>query len=407
MNVRPLTPVVSWLFAMTVAAPHRTADADQPVRCLMAPVYGGPEFSRSTLVGLGTALPESIVAPGGMNAAPESPNAQSWYPPMAWRFVISDVATSTVEGHRTALRRSLGRIWVVPWFRNAACALESSWLGARNLKTPHAVLFLTQRPESLWVNGEPTYDTFDGSFSPHVIWERDSSARTPVSVQELRTFLAVYPRLAGFTPWREGSLLQWGLAHRDSGNTIELRGRLQQLTSARLSASLSAAGTPLAGDWQAQGALADGDSLRFWLRIASRPARMIWSGLGSYSGSAPFDSVPLPEMFDATLAFARTRDSLPSLRTNLHEGMGLPFDPSFTVRGSGSWRFLSRFAPENRRAELIRRDLVLGLPAAQRGKETPVWLSQSVRINPAADTIFVVITARDSAVAHWTAHRVP
>jgi hypothetical protein len=135
----------------------------------------------------------------------------------------------------------------------------------------------------------------------------------------------------------------------------------------------------------------------------------VWSGLGWYSGIARFDSIPLPDIYDAAIAFARDRDSLPSGRTGMNEHISLPFNANDTLRSSGSWSFLSRFAPASRRGALMMEDAAQVLPADIRGKAVPIYLKQSLRINARRDTISVVISERasDSAVAHWAAHRVP
>ncbi len=367
---------------------------------------GGPAANR--LVLLATSTPATEIAPGGLGAAPgRAEETPLWREVRASKFQVADVPSFVPRQTAEILRRSLGVFWVVPWYRNTACALESSWLGQSMNRGFRAVLFLSPRPESLWVNGEPTFDSFDDFSGPRAMWETDATNPKPTSLRDLKIFLAVYPRLSAFSPWREGSLLAWGLAHRDSGNVPGVRERLQELMSAHVGDSLSAAGFPFAGDWQAEGALADGDSLRFWMRIASRPARYVWSGMGSYYGIARFDSIPLPTSYDAHVAYAKDRESLPSGRANMAEQMGLPFNAVDTLRSSGSWGFLARFAPASRRSALTLQDAAQGLPTTLLGKTRPIWLSQSLRINARRDTISVVITSRDSAVAHWTARRVP
>ncbi len=395
------------LIVSLVAALNASGDARPPVPCTMQVVYTGAEFTKSTLVGLGTALPESVPAPGGMRAAPRTPASGRVPPPMAWRFSLSDVPRELIATHRAILKKAAGHVWVVPWFRTPSCQLESSWLDDRDIKFHHAVLFLTPRPESLWVNGEPTFDTFDGEFSPHVIWERDSKAENRAPLRELRIFLAVYSRLAGFVPWREGSLLAWGLAHRDSGSAVGLRGRLQELMSPRVSDSLNAVGSPLAGDWRGEGALRDGDSLHFWMRIPSGPAQFVWSnGWGWYAGPARFDSIPLPKYYEMSVAFAQVRDSLAAVPQDKLEGMSFSFSGRDSVRRSGSWSFLASFGPEERRAEFMtRQNAVQGLATPKRGADRPIWLDQTLRLNSRGDTIWVTITSRDTAIAHWTAHR--
>jgi hypothetical protein len=400
--------VIASLFLVTIAATvDHSARATSPAPCSMAFVNTGPEFSKSTLVGLGTALPESASAPGGLNGARGNPELGRRTAPRAWRFSLSDVPRELIETHRAVLKKASGHVWVVPWFRTPSCQVESSWLDTRDPKLHHAVLFLTPRPESLWVNGEPTFDTFDGEFSPHMIWEHDSKSENPAPLRELRIFLAVYPRLAGFTAWREGSFMAWALAHRDSGNAIGLRGRLQELMSPRICDSLEAIGSPLAGDWRGEGALRDGDSLHFWMRIPSGPSRFVWAnGWGWYSGPARFDSIPLPTYYELAVAFARVRDSLPAVPENKRDGMSFSLGRSDSERRAASWSFLARFGPEERRAAFMHQQAIQGISTNKLAGERPVWLEQTQRVNASHDTIWVTITSRDTAIAHWIAHRV-
>ncbi|MFI5231274.1 MAG: hypothetical protein ACHQSE_02055 [Gemmatimonadales bacterium] len=411
-------PLVGVIAAATIAFRHepRVAASSVPSRRCTMSLYG-PEFSRETLVGFGTAVAESLQAPAGTNAARESRSTGRAPTTLAWRFTIGDVPPAVIEPHRAVLTRSLGRVWVIPWFRDSMCALHSSWLGERDLKLPHAVLFLTPRPESLWVNGEPTYDTFDGAFSPHIIWERDTGSAGPMSVDDLHTFLAVYPRLAGFERWREGSLLAWALAHRDSANSHALRPRLQGLMSNRMRDSLNRSPAPLAGIWRGAGVLASGDSIHFWMQLCDAKRdfewpRPQWGPAPSYSGTARFESIPAPLQYELPVRFAAARDSLSCDVGERPKKMTLPFGSLAATDGTGSWAWLAQFAPDARRAEFYRNDSMT--TGALRLIGSVPNLGERTSVNATGDRLSSVIrqlnirdTLGAATVARWSAQRVP
>ncbi len=415
MKLRDRTLIVSLFFVTITAAPNRSAIANPPARCTMS--FGGESgFSRGTLVGLGTALPETAPAPIANNAALDVPADSRALRPMASRFSITDVPREIVETFRATLAKSSGFVWVVPWFRNSSCVVESSWLGSRDLKSPHAVLFLTPRPESLWVNGEPTYDAFDGKFTSGAVWERDPKSENPMSLRDLRVFLAVYPRLAGFTSWREGSFLQWALAHRDSGNTNALRGRLQTLVSAHVTDSLNSLPAPLAGVWKGEGVLAGGDSIHFWMELCAAPRRYEWAAprwgpYPWYSGAADFDSIPMPMQYGLPVEFETARESL---RCGGHEwrvAFTVPFSAATPTGANASWAWLAKIAPDARRAEFYRNDSLTTGKLRSNGFAPNA--TQIMSVNAAGNTLTAKIqlvgipdSVESGTVARWTAHRV-
>jgi hypothetical protein len=409
-----LLPIVG---VITAAAMGLHRGPLPPARCTIIVRHTEPEFTRATLVGLGTALPESLAAPGGTYAAPVFQGNGPAPRPLAWRFAIHEVPAAIVDTHRALLARSSGRVWVVPWTRDSMCRVQSGWVGERNLKFPHAVLFLTPRPESLWVNGEPTYDTFDGEFSARVIWERDSASKAPMSLEDLRTFLAVYPRLAGFEPWKDGSFLAWAHAHRDSANSRALRPRLQAMISNHMRDSLNRLPARLAGVWRGTGTLANGDSIHFWMQLCDGkrlfwwPARE-WGPALTYTGDARFESTPLPTQYGLAVHYAQTRDSLTCDGGPLREELTLPLQSSIAANGSGSWALLARFGPPAWRAEFYRNDSLV------RGKLSAIGsyphLGARISMNANGDSLSAFIwrlsipdTLAAATVARWSARRVP
>ena len=400
------------LFAvLCLAAAGTAADSSTLPRCTME--FGERvEFSKTQLMLLAKSTSVSALAPGGIAAAPERAQRSSLGPPMASRFRIVDVPAFIAKQHAAVLARARGTIWVVPWFRNTACMLESSWLQMGTDRDRHAVLFLTPRAENLWVNGEPTFDAFDDFIPPHSLWEDDSIGGSVAALRDLRVFLAVYPRLAAVVRWNEGSAYNWALRHRDSANTAALRGRFQAEASRRLHNSLTVSGSPLAGVWQGDGTMANGDSLHFWMKLAKAPLRLEWPGdfgtmSTAYTGPARFDSLPSPTQFVMSAAFATTRDSLPPDGTDLREQFTAPFASKSIASNSATWTWLARFAPPSRRAELLHNDsLTTGMlrPATP---SVPPHATQRITRDAAGDSLRGEIRTSAGVIANWTAHRVP
>lgn len=373
---------------------------------------GRNEFSTEQLVLLATTTADSALAPGGLAAAPGYATKDLFgRDPHAWRFRISDIPPFVARRHNAVLDRARGAIWVVFWTQNSACAFESRWLGKRLPGGRRGVLFLSLRAESLWVQGEPTFNAVDDIPGPHMLWERDSSETTPTSARDLRVFLAVYPRLAGVTPWREGSAYDWAVRHRDSANTATLRGRFQVEASGRLRDQLNRAGSPLAGVWRGEGTLGNGDSLHFWMRLPDGPNRYLWPGRfglePSYTGPGPFDSIPPPVAFSVAVGFASTRDDLPARITGMHEFIDLPFAPKDRATSPASWGWIARFVAESRRAELYRNDSLTRAPMRTPSRNLAPFARQVIALSPTRDSLFAEIKVRDSLVARWTAHRMP
>ena len=400
------------LFAvLCLAAAGTAADSSTLPRCTMS--FGGRvEFSKTQLMLLAKSTSVSALAPGGIAAAPERAQRSSLGPPMASRFRIVDVPAFIAKQHAAVLARARDTIWVVPWFRNTACMLESSWLQMGTERDRHAVLFLTPRAESLWVNGEPTFDAFDDFIPPHSLWEDDSIGGSVAALRDLRVFLAVYPRLAEVVRWNEGSAYNWALRHRDSANTAALRGRFQAEASQRLHNRLTVSGSSLAGVWQGDGTMANGDSLHFWMKLAKAPLRLEWPGdFGTmstvYTGPARFDSLPSPTQLVMSAAFATTRDSLPSEGTDLREQFTAPFTSKSITSNGVAWSWLARFAPVRRRAELLRYDSLTTGTLRSATPSGPPHATEQITRNTEGDSIRGEIRTKTGVVAHWTARRVP
>lgn len=387
------------------------ADSSTLPRCTMS--FGERvEFSKTQLMLLAKSTSVSALAPGGIAAAPEPAQRSSLGAPMASRFRIVDVPAFIAKQHAAVLARARGTIWVVPWFRNTACMLESSWLQMGTDRDRHAVLFLTPRAQSLWVNGEPTFDAFDDFIPPHSLWEDDSIGGTVASLRDLRVFLTVYPRLAEVVRWNEGSAYNWALRHGDSANTAALRGRFQSEASRRLYNRLAVSGSSLAGVWQGDGTMANGDSLHFWMMLARAPLRLEWPGpfgtmSDSYAGPAPFDSLPSPTQIVMSAAFATTRDLLPTDETNLREQFAAPFSSNSITSNGVSWTWLARFAPVSRRAELLRNDSLTTGRLRSPTPSGPPHAREAITRNAGGDSLRGEIRTSSGVVAHWTAHRVP
>ncbi len=421
MKSHTRTLVVAALAGSAIVCAHRAADAGDvraartPARCSIRYIGRG-EFLTDELVVLASPSPDSEWAPGGHASAPgPTANTPRYGERHAWRFQISDVPPFVAQRHRTMLERAHGSIWVIPWFRATDCSFESGWLSRRENHQMHAVLFLAPRPESLWVHGEPTFNVIDEQ-GGYPIFERDSSGASPTSVRDLQIFLAVYPRLAGVTPWREGSEAAWAAVHRDSANSMVLHGRFLKPASDRMRDSLNRAGFPLSGDWRGKGALANGDSMHFWMRLSAEPRRFEWPAtvggeamgwLRYYSGPAPFDSIPLPTRYTVHAGFAPTRQGLPSDSNEMRESIYLPFTSPGVVTENASWSWLARFAPASRRAAFFRADSILHFRIKMPADYVWAFPVQSIRLNAARDTMFAEFVVVDTVVARWTAHRTP
>ncbi len=315
--LRALTLGAIALVAIAAARPR----AAESRRCTMQFIDYNPQIP---FVLLGHLSGRTAVDSLSLNGAPENAHARMGRRDtssiLAWEWLIDALPDTVRRKFKSVISKAHGAIWVVPWIRGSDCAL-SPWHWDRRPRETMGILFLGVRPQDKWIRGAPTFDMLYGMPSPSPVYSRggDREDEHPAEY-ELRTYIKVYKRsVSRRTPSSDSALIRWALAHRDSASTRPLRAFFYELFRDASWERLHAHGVaPHAGVWRFEMITALGDTTVRWARIARSIEVPEWPD--TYPAAPPsrtfaFDTNPPPVRYNAEIAFAAERDSLPSAST--------------------------------------------------------------------------------------------